>query len=117
MLVARAHGALGNCGGVLDVLAAAEHACSCSSSDDRRTGVVKKSDLIRRGSTGMNDASPSRPPAELYEVVARSLAMNGQWEEAASAVRSLEVSKREKEAFSLSFALGWGFHVLIIGKI
>lgn len=94
-LVARAHGALGNCRGVLDVLSAAEH--DCSSPD----GVVKQSDLTRRGGNGMNDASPRRPPPELYEVVARSLAMNGQWEEAASAVRSLEVRRREKEAFSL----------------
>lgn len=98
MLVARAHGALGDCRGVLDVLAAAEHACSCSSSDEREAEV-----FTRRGGRGggrsgkrKNGAPPRRPPAELYEVVARSLAMNGRWEEAASAVRSLEASKRDK---------------------
>ncbi|CAM9386504.1 unnamed protein product [Scytosiphon promiscuus] len=73
ILVARAYGARRDWQAVTGVLATAEEACSAVDDD---------------GDGGRNNAK--HPPVELYEVVARSLAFAGMWEEAAGAVRRLE---------------------------
>ncbi|CAM9621379.1 unnamed protein product [Hapterophycus canaliculatus] len=79
VLVARAYGARKDWEAVTGVLATAEEACSAAAA----------------AAAGVHDDDGGRgyakhPPAELYEVVARSLAFAGMWEEAASAVRRLE---------------------------
>ncbi|CAM9346947.1 unnamed protein product, partial [Ectocarpus sp. 8 AP-2014] len=84
VLVARAYGAGKDWQAVLGVLATAEEACSsaaaaAAAANDRGWERAAAVSAIKY------------PPAELYEVVARSLALAGMWEEAASAVRRLEV--------------------------
>lgn len=81
VLVARAYGARKDWQAVVGVLATAEEACSsaaAAAANDHDRGAASA-------------AVAKHPPAELYEVVARSLALAGMWEEAASAVRRLEV--------------------------
>lgn len=84
VVVARAYGAGKDWQAVLGVLATAEEACSSAAAtaaaNDRGGGERTAAVVARK-----------HPPAELYEVVARSLALAGMWEEAASAVRRLEV--------------------------
>lgn len=85
MLVARAYASTGQLRGVLDVLSRAEESCGKESVEAKAEGRGKQ-----RGG-GSVPAAHFQPPAELYEVVARALARSGMWEEAASAVRRLEV--------------------------
>lgn len=83
-LVARAHGARKDWQAVVGVLATAEEACSSTA-----VAAAAASDYSSGGEA--TEVAARHPPAELYEVVARSLALAGKWEEAASAVRRLEV--------------------------
>lgn len=80
ILVARAHGALKDWEGVAGVLTSAERVCK------EATAVAEM-----EAADGPDGDVTRYPPPELYEMVARSLAMSGMWEEAASAVRRLEV--------------------------
>lgn len=82
-LVGRAHGARKDWQAVVGVLATAEEACS--------SAVASAGANDHGGGEEAAAAVAKHPPAELYEVVARSLALAGKWEEAASAVRRLEV--------------------------
>lgn len=81
-LVARAHGARKDWQAVVGVLVAAEEACSSAAA-----AAAAAYDHGGGDATGV----AKHPPAELYEVVARSLALAGKWEEAAGTVRRLEV--------------------------
>ena len=94
VLVARAHSARKDWQGVVGILAAAEQACSDAAAAAAEAGAAASAvaaDTGRSGSGGGGVVDGLHPPAELYEVVARSLAMAGMWEEAAGAVRRLEV--------------------------
>lgn len=83
VLVGRAYASRGQWREVLDVLARAEEAYVAASAEG--SGEA--------GERQAGDGSPAarQPPAELYEVAARTLARAGMWEEAASVVRRLEV--------------------------
>lgn len=67
----------------MDILAGAELAC--------RTAVEGGGAMGDSGNREKGKQKQKHPPAELYEVAARALARAGMWEEAASAVRRLEV--------------------------
>ncbi|CAM9576262.1 unnamed protein product, partial [Laminaria digitata] len=88
VLVARAHSARKDWQGVVGVLAAAEQACS----DAAAAAAAATADTGRYGGGGGGGGADVvlHPPAELYEVVARALALAGMWEEAAGAARRLE---------------------------
>lgn len=85
--MARAYGAGKDWQAVLGVLATAEEACSSAAANAVATAAAND----RGGERATAVSAIKHPPAELYEVVARSLALAGMWEEAASAVRRLEV--------------------------
>ena len=73
---------------MVGVLAAAEEACSSAAAEAAAAAAA----IHHRGGESATATTVAKhPPAELYEVVARSLALAGKWEEAASAVRRLEV--------------------------
>ena len=86
VLVARAHSARKDWQGVVGVLAAAEKACS-----NAAEAAAAAADSGGYGGDGGRGVGLRHPPADLYEVVARALARAGMWEEAAGAVRRLEV--------------------------
>lgn len=84
VLVARAYASNGQPQGVLQVLSRAEETCAAEAVEAKGKGGGRQ-----RG--GGEPAARLQPPAELYEVAARTLARTGMWEEAASTVRRLEV--------------------------
>lgn len=85
-MVARAYGARKDWQAVVGVLATAEEACSSAGA-----AAVEAEATNHGGGDEFAAAAAKQPPTELYEVVARSLALAGMWEEAASVVRRLEV--------------------------
>ncbi|CAM9515495.1 unnamed protein product [Ectocarpus fasciculatus] len=112
VIVARAYGAGKDWQAVLGVLATAEEACSSAAA------AATAAAANDRG--GERAAAVKHPPAELYEVVARSLALAGMWEEAASAVRRLEkLSPRKTRegagAAARTSGAGLGTYEMILG--
>ncbi|CBJ32111.1 conserved unknown protein [Ectocarpus siliculosus] len=113
VLVARAYGAGKDWQAVLGVLATAEEACSSAAA-----AAAAAND--RGGERAAAVPAVKHPPAELYEVAARSLALAGMWEEAASAVRRLEkLSPRKTRegagAAARTSAAGLGTYEMILG--
>lgn len=86
VLVARAYASSKQSQGVLQVLSRAEEICASEAVE------IKGEGRGRQQGGGGQAAARLHPPAELYEVAARTLALAGLWEGAASAVRRLEVS-------------------------
>ncbi|CAM9588434.1 unnamed protein product [Ectocarpus sp. 13 AM-2016] len=115
VLVARAYGSGKDWQAVLGVLATAEEACSSAAA----SAVAKSAANDRGGERAAAVSAIKHPPAELYEVVARSLALAGMWEEAASAVRRLEKlsPRRAREgagAAARTSAAGLGTYEMIL---
>lgn len=91
VLVARAYGARKDWQRVVEVLYGAEQACSEAAAAATGGGADTPYGKGRGDGDGNGVVVARHPPSELYETVARSLALAGKWEEAADAVRKLEV--------------------------